>query len=574
MSKIILLVLCLLLSQGVQAAEWAIGVLAMRGDSVTIKQWQSLIDTLNGSVPGAHFRLVPLNLDGMRAAVNKEDIQFVLTNPAQFVQLNSHYHLRWLASLRSTQSAGSTNNTTGSAILVRTDSKITTPHDLIGATVGAVDPNAFGGYLLGYKALRDSGLRPEKDFQVRFTGFPADALLYLLREDVIQAAIVPVCLLENMDSEGLVSKSAFRALLQKPSQLPCLTSTALYPDWSFAALPGVKDDVADAVARALMNSTDDKSWHWGAPASTNEVEALLRDLNQHPEQQWLGLSIKSWVVQHQFMLGLLLVVLLLAVANYIWVMILVNRRGRALEKANETLRAQQLALEQARRMSILGEMASGFAHELNQPLSAIRLYAQGCLVRLSQTKEQESLREAMNNIDLQAQRGGNIISNLRNWATSGRWSDKTTSTWSTINVISTLERVVVMLHLPQQHSELALNITGDKTLTLTLPPVLLEQVLANLISNAVQAGATTLWIDIAGDSEQVNICLQDNAGGIPADQLESVFQPFRSSRADGMGLGLVVCQRLLRSVNGDIQLINRNAPDMQAGLLVKMTFPA
>lgn len=569
MAKVILLALCMLIAPAIQAAEWAIGVLSMRGDSQTEKQWQPLVDSLNGSVSNAHFRLVPLDLDAMRNAVNRGDIHFVLTNPAQFVQLNSRYHLRWLASQRSSHAAQNTSSSTGSAILVRNDSKITTPHQLIGTTVGAVNPNAFGGYLLGYKALRDSGLRPEKDFRMRFTGFPADALLYLLREDVIQAAIVPVCLLENMDSEGLIKKSAFRVLLQKNVSFPCLTSTALYPDWSFAALPNVRDELADAVARALINPAENQPLRWGAPASTSDVETLLRDLNQHPEQKQLGLSIKSWVIEHQFLLGLIFVALLLAVVNYIWVICLVNRRGRALAKANETLRAQQLALEQAGRMSVLGEMASGFAHELNQPLSAIRMYAQGCLVRLPQTQEQQALREAINNIDSQAMRGGNIISNLRNWATSGRWPDKTASTWSTINVISTAERVIAML----QHPGVALNITGDKNASLSLPPVLLEQVFANLISNALQAGATAIWIDVANLSEQIAICIQDNAGGIDPSQLESAFQPFKSTRPDGMGLGLVVCQRLLRSVNGDMQLTNQIAPDMRAGLLVKMTLP-
>jgi two-component system sensor histidine kinase TtrS len=371
-----------------------------------------------------------------------------------------------------------------------------------------------------------------------------------------------------------VNKSAFRALLQKTSQLPCLTSTALYPDWSFAALPGVNDAVAGAVARALMNSTDNKSWRWGAPASTNDVETLLRDLNQHPEQLRLGITVKNWLIGHQWLIGLLFVVLLLAVVNYIWVMVLVNRRGRALEKANETLRDQQLSLEQARRMSILGEMASGFAHELNQPLSAIRMYAQGCLIRLSGPEEQQPLRKAIQNIELQAERGGNIISNLRNWATSGSWSDKATSTWSTIYLISTIEQVLAMLHIAQQHPEIELNITGDKTSSLTLPPVLLEQILANIINNAVQAGATAIWLDVANSPGQMNINIQDNAGGIDSAQLATILQPFRSTRPEGMGLGLVVCQRLLRSVNGNIQLINQTAPDLRTGLLVKITLPA
>lgn len=100
--------------------------------------------------------------------------------------------------------------------------------------MGAIAPDAFGGYLLGYKALREEGIDPDKDFTLRFTGFPADALLYLLRDGDINAAIIPVCLLENMDSEGLIKKSDYRPVISYQTNTPCLTSTPLYPNWSFA----------------------------------------------------------------------------------------------------------------------------------------------------------------------------------------------------------------------------------------------------------------------------------------------------------------------------------------------------
>lgn len=154
-----------------QAGEWSVGVLAMRGDAATAREWQPLIDRLNGSVGGEHFRLRPLDLAQMREAVNRGSVQFVVTNPAQFVQLNSHYHLRWLASLRAANGDRATGNIIGSVILVRRDSGITTPQALMGKTVGAIDPQAFGGYLTGYKALSDAGIRPERDFNLRFTGF-------------------------------------------------------------------------------------------------------------------------------------------------------------------------------------------------------------------------------------------------------------------------------------------------------------------------------------------------------------------------------------------------------------------
>lgn len=566
--KILLFLILTSLTSPLLAADWTIGILALRGETATRTHWQSLVDSLNHAVPDANFRLLPLDLDGMREAVNQGTIQFVLTNPGQFVQLNSHYHLRWLSSLRSGQGDALESMATGSTILVRDGSGITHPQDLAGKTLGAVDTQAFGGYLLGYRALRDAGLQVDES-KVRFVGFPADALLYLLREDAIQAAIVPACLLESMDSEGLIDKSQFHVLLQQNTAFHCLTSTPLYPDWSFAALPGVDDRVADAVTRALLSSP-----RWGAPTSTSDTEALLRELNRHPEQQRIGQTLIDWMRQHRLAIGLGLLLAALFIANYGWVMVLVNRRGKALEQAHNQLRAQQQALEQARQMNMLGEMASGFAHELNQPLAAIRMYAQGGLNHLSAAENHAAVEKALINIESQAERCGLIIRHLREWATPARQNEHATESYIPCDVAGTLKQVLTLLQLDKAAPGLSVCLNSHQSILLFLPPVLLEQMLANIILNAVQAGACNLWIDLHRDEQQYLIALQDDAGGIPAEQISDLFRPFHSGKKTGMGLGLVICQRLLRGVHGEISVNNHRAPDGSEGVRVTLTFPA
>ncbi|HFF8981925.1 tetrathionate respiration histidine kinase TtrS [Serratia marcescens] len=554
-----------------QAGEWSVGVLAMRGDAATARDWQPLIDSLNGSVGGERFRLQPLDLAQMREAVNRGSVQFVVTNPAQFVQLNSRYHLRWLASLRAANGDRATGNIIGSVILVRRDSGITTPQALMGKTLGAIDPQAFGGYLTGYKALSDAGMRPDRDFHLRFTGFPADALLYLLRERAIQAAIVPVCLLEKMDREGLINPADFRPLLQRPTSVPCVSSTPLYPNWSFAALPGLDNSLVDAVARALLTAPPQSPFQWGAPVSTSEVEALLRAVNQHPEQRRLWLDIKSWLIQHQTAVGLSLAVLALLIVNHIWIALLVRRRGRQLLHAGEQLRRQEQALENARQLNVLGEMASGFAHELNQPLAAIRLYAQGCLIQLRKTDAGHPLLGPLENIDRQAQRGGETIHNLRQWVQpTAEAIDQTR--WRPAVVSETAERVWTLLRLTQRYPDLKLFNNVAPSQTLTLPPSLLEQLLANLLLNAAQAGANAVWLSAVQSERAIELHLQDNAGGMTTAGLEQAFRPFNTTKAGGMGLGLAICRRLARYGGGEIRLANRPAPDSRNGLCITLHF--
>lgn len=568
-----LLLSAIMMSSAAWAQTWNIGILAMRGEVLTRTHWQPLEILLNQQIPGEQFHIQALDLHQMQEAVNHKTVQFVVTNPAQFVQLNSHSPLRWLASLRYGHGAQAASNVIGSVILARRDSGIDSVHDLIGKTVGAVDAQAFGGYLLGYKALLDNGIRPKRDMNLHFTGFPADALVYLLREKTVQAVIVPVCLLENMDKEGLVHKKDFVAVLNHPSSIPCLTSTPLYPNWSFAALPMVSDELADRVTKVLFNTPLDSPFHWGAPASTSQVEALLQDVRQHPQQRRLWLDIKSWLIQHQLAMGGVVLVLLLLTLNYIWVMLLVRRRGQQLERKNVQLRQQEQALETARQMSVLGEMTSGFAHELNQPLCAIRHYAEGCLIRLGAQNEHPSLRVALEEIDRQAQRGADTLRNLRHWVSQAQGNPVMTQEWECVNVREAILHVWRLLRMAQHFPAVTLEMAGDSGQTLYLPPVLLEQVLTNLILNAAQAGATRVWIVVEHKDGGTGITLQDNAGGIDDLSLRQVFQPFMTTRDEGMGLGLVICQRLVRYGQGEISIQNQRAPDGLKGVAVVLDFP-
>jgi len=255
-------------------------------------------------------------------------------------------------------------------------------------------------------------------------------------------------------------------------------------------------------------------------------------------------------------------------------MVLVNRRGKALEQAHNQLRAQQQALEQARQMNMLGEMASGFAHELNQPLAAIRMYAQGGLNHLSAAENHAAVEKALINIESQAERCGLIIRHLREWATPARQNEHATENYIPCDVAGTLKQVLTLLQLDKAAPGLSVCLNSHQSIMLFLPPVLLEQVLANIILNAVQAGACNLWIDLHRDEQQYLIALQDDAGGIPAEQISDLFRPFHSGKKTGMGLGLVICQRLLRGVHGEISVNNHRAPDGSEGVRVTLTFPA
>lgn len=552
------------------AGQWTIGVLALRGDAHALAQWQPLADHLNRQFPGDHFQLSPLSLAGMDEAVRNERVDFLLTNPAQYVQLDNRYPLRWLVSLRSSQQPQqASGNVVGSVILVRHDSPTTTASQLAGKKVGAVAADAFGGYLLGYKELLGTGLQPEKDLQLHFSGYPADALLYQLRDRALDAVIVPVCLLEKMQAEGLLQASDYRALLAKHSGQPCLTSTELYPNWSFAALNHVPDRLADELTRQLLQMNAPGLPVWGAPASSRQVNQLLHDLNIHPNQRSLWQEVFLWARQHLLLLGGIFGGLLLLGANHLWIGHLVRRRGRQLEQMHQTLRARETALAQAQRLSTLGEMASGFAHELNQPLAAIRHYAEGCRIRLERSDQQHELLPILEQIGQQAQRGAESIVNLR------RWASKTPHHESARPLLlrPLVEHLIKLMQIEQQYPLCRITLAIPAQSQLYSQMTVLEQVLTNLLSNSLQAGAQQITLRLEVEPHQQRLMVEDDGGGLNAEQLTLPFVPFRSSKPEGLGLGLVICQRLLKHQGGDLTLENYFSASQQQGLRVILHFP-
>lgn len=329
--------------------------------------------------------------------------------------------------------------------------------------------------------------------------------------------------------------------------------------WSFAALPDVDNALVDRVARTLLNVPEAAEYQWSAPASTHQVEALLRDVNQHPEQRRLWLDITSWLIQHQLAMSILAIALAVLTVNYVWVMLLVRRRGKQLERASAQLHQQEQALTTARQMSVLGEKASGFAHEVNQPLAAIRHYAQGGLIRLRNADAHHPLIPALEHIDAQAQRGGDTLNNLRLWVTQSQGAAAATAA----------HHVWHLLRMEPQYPQVRLWSDIDNDLTLRLPPVLLDQVLANLMLNAAQASAQDIWLCGWRDEATLVLKLQDNAGGMSDNALSQAFTPFTTSKATGMGLGLAICQRLMRQCDSEITLESRLSPKIRWGYALR-----
>ncbi|EMD77673.1 putative tetrathionate reductase complex: sensory transduction histidine kinase [Vibrio diabolicus E0666] len=558
-----------------------VGVLAIRGHLYAEQRWQPTIDWLNQQISDVHFVLHPLNLDEMGQAVKFQTMDFILTNPGQAVRLGRQYALSWMATLTSRVPQNS-NYGIGSALVVRANSSHQTLQDVSGLPVAAVSEKAFGGYLTMRYQILEMGLNPNDFFaDVRYLGFPIDANLYQLRDGNVEAAVVPACLLEQMQNEGLLQQGDFRVLNQQLNEhSSCAVSTPLYPNWSFAKTERGSAQLAKQIAQVLLAMPPDHpaiiaagASGWTSPVSLLSIDKLYQALDLHPLQQpWWSEALR-WLRSHQEWAWALFIFVIVLNAYHFWLEYRFSKSKQALEQTSLRLKEKSEQLEHSQRVAIVGEIGTSLAHELNQPLAAIRNYSEGGLLRLAKKRPHEDIVPVLEKIQGQVERADAIIQRLRTLIRK-RSVDK-----APCDLQLLIDDTIELLHFRMQKQNISIvtSIEGNVRPVL-VDAVGVQQVLVNVISNAIDActlfqekyhssgyqGKITLHSDY--QVNQLSIRVLDNGTGL---QKENPTQAFVSSKEEGLGLGLAICRDVMEMHGGEF-LISSTAPH---GCLVELVFP-
>ncbi len=229
-------------------------------------------------------------------------------------------------------------------------------------------------------------------------------------------------------------------------------------------------------------------------------------------------------------------------------------RQRTRTKDAETraqLSAQETRLAHASRVNAMGEMASGMAHELAQPLTAILSQAQAGR-HLSRRGDLERLNRVLDETVSQAQRAANILDRLRRWSKPNRRPSKACSVHDAVRNVQNLLATEV-----KAKGALMVLSLHDEPLFINADPVELEQVVFNLVRNALDASdAARIEISTYIEDHRIVLDVADNGPGIRDDIKAHIFEPFVTSKRDGTGLGLALCQRLVDEMDGNIMLLD------------------
>jgi PAS domain S-box-containing protein len=221
---------------------------------------------------------------------------------------------------------------------------------------------------------------------------------------------------------------------------------------------------------------------------------------------------------------------------------------RAAEDELERLQRQAL---QASRLNAMGAMASTLAHELNQPLAATANYVAAARLTIGRgALDGDRLGEVLDLAEKEALRAGEIVRKLRGFVTRGEVATQPTE----------VRRLVAdAMRLAASHGESVaprLSIASNARRVLA-DPVQIEQVLGNLLRNAVEATSGQAAPDILISAKRhgsrfIRLTVRDNGPGVASDAARSLFSPFASTKTDGMGIGLSICRTIVEAHGGRI----------------------
>jgi two-component system C4-dicarboxylate transport sensor histidine kinase DctB len=238
---------------------------------------------------------------------------------------------------------------------------------------------------------------------------------------------------------------------------------------------------------------------------------------------------------------------LIAAGTFVWQR---RREGRiAAQRDAQTAKLRE-QLQQANRLATLGQITAGLGHEIRQPLAAMRVYAESG-ERLMQAQRHAEAAENFDKIAGLAGRIGQITEEQL------QFSRRSVGEPKQITLTEVIDGSLLLLRDQIRQKEITLTLpdTVAASAAVRAPHVQLEQVLVNLLQNALQAAAAgggRIALTVMPGDKAIRLSVTDDGPGVPPDLRDDLFQPFVTSKPEGIGLGLAIARDIMRQLGGDL----------------------
>lgn len=536
-----------------------LGILNWADNNLPLVNWQASLKHLQANLPSYEVQLHWLTLEEIEAALAASKLDYLITNPGQYVELSTSYSLAPLATLN--EPVGSyLTPTVASTLFVKKTSHLTNLADLINPKIkiGAVSAKAFGGFQLILNEFSLAHLKPSKENFI-FTGFPMQQLFNELDTNRVDAIIVRACLAEYLAEAGLINLSDYKVINSSIKEEKCLASTSFYPSWPFLSTGTQAAAVNKQILQALFLDTNEDFWL--APLNYQKVYEVFANLRLGPYEAFQPPNWLSLVYTHKLWISILGSSFLILLLHNLRARYLILATSRKLKYAMQKQQHHQQEINHLSKFALMGEFTSGLAHELNQPLTSILNYAQGSSQLLAHqplnSQQQEALQLAANKIAQQAEQAAAVIKNLRNFLRKS--SSKQEILSANQLLIEAAELIETRVNYAGAHLTLKLAKSNPQ---INAARVEVLQILLNLLTNSLDAMQTSsikqlvLSLEVDAVNKRVRFNLVDTGEGFKVEDETKLFAPFYTSRPQGMGLGLNLSQKLAEAAGAQLKLTN------------------
>ena len=370
-----------------------VGVRAIKGMAATKKTWTKTINILSQHIKGYRFELVPiLGFHEMRTAVKNKKIDFVLTNPLAYIELNKGHGITRILTLNKKQPNGIASSTFSAVIFTRSDrADIANLKDIHDKSVMGVHEEAFGGWRMALRELIHQNLDPyEHNNKVLFSADNThQSVVYSVLAGHADIGTVRTGIIEQLINQRKINPDSIKVLNPHQDQLSALHSTTHYPEWPFAVMPHVSNEISNKVFHTLLDIKPNSSAanagkyiNWIAPLDYSQVYSLSTELDQH-HITFAKIWDKHWLTT------LLLLVFITSITFYTLYLFSINKKLTLSELElnqhrdhledtvkirTEELMAEKTKADKANKSK--SEFLTSMSHELRTPLNAILGFSQ------------------------------------------------------------------------------------------------------------------------------------------------------------------------------------------------------
>ena len=562
-----------------------IGVLATRGPEQCLESWNPTADYLTRRIPGQRFAIVPLTHDQVYPAVETGAVDFILVNSALYVGVERRYRANRIVTLKERRASGIYTRY-GGVIFCRKDrSDIRKLADLKGKSFMAVSESSLGGWLMAWREFQENGVDPFRDLKSLRFSETHDEVVFAVRDRRVDAGTVRTNTLEELSAEGKIDLDVFYVfppLHPAENGRPYLITTREYPDWPMAKVRHTPEDLAEKVAVALMQMPADGKpalaagcAGWTIPLNYQSVHDCLRALKVGPYEDLDKIALKdvletygTWII---FTCAAFCIL-----AAFTGVVLKLNRRIRT---SNERLRVEMdLRRQRDQELRTAKEMAedatqakseflANMSHEIRTPMNGII----GATELALSEQVPPKIAHYLKIVQTSAYSLLGIINDILDFSKieAGKLELKT----RTFRLNEVFDRAIELFanKAREKEIELLVDIDPDTPKILIGDPLRLQQILTNLVSNAIKftdSGGVILMRVKPGESPPEDTAdgrqavlafsVKDTGTGIDPAYIDMLFEPFSQAdtsstrKYEGTGLGLSICKQLVTLMAGDI----------------------